>query len=272
MTDDLGDRMKALEEFETERRFLPTLPVYARIDGRGFSRFTKDMNRPFDNRMTDAMIDTAKTIVEQTHATIGYVQSDELSFVWIPNANGDIWFDRKIAKMTSVLAGMATAAFIKSMMQRFDNAQQLLEKLPHFDARVICMPNQTEAANMLLWRNLDSTKNAVSMAAHHYFGHSSLQGMKSSEMQERLFQEAGVNFNDYPFAFKRGTWIKRDTIQRTFTEEELERIPAQHRPERDTVIARTNISSFDLPPLNKIANRTQVLFYGETPQLLGNTL
>ena len=268
--DDLGDRMKSLEAFETERRFLPGLPIYARIDGRGFSKFTKGMLRPFDPRMTETMIDTAKTIVEQTHATIGYTQSDELSFVWIPNENGDTWFDRKIAKMTSVLAGMATAAFIKAMMQRFDNASDLLQKLPHFDARVICMPSSSEAANMLLWRNLDAAKNSVSMAAHHYFSHNSLQGVKSSEMQERLFQEANVNFNDYPASFKRGTWIRRGTVQRMFTEEELQCIPAPHRPEPNTIFTRTNVCSFDLPPLNRIANRIEVLFDKQEPLLLGN--
>ena len=40
-TDALGDRMKAYERQETEQRFIPLLPIYARIDGRGFSKFTK---------------------------------------------------------------------------------------------------------------------------------------------------------------------------------------------------------------------------------------
>ena len=36
---DLGDRMKMYERQEAGRRFLPLLPVYARIDGRSFSLF-----------------------------------------------------------------------------------------------------------------------------------------------------------------------------------------------------------------------------------------
>ena len=123
-SDDFGDRMKALEAFETERRFLPGLPIYARLDGRSFSRFTSGFQKPFDTRMTETMTDTTKILVEQTNATIGYTQSDEISLVWIPTENGDTWFDRKIAKMTSVLAGMATAAFIKSMIQHFENTQE----------------------------------------------------------------------------------------------------------------------------------------------------
>lgn len=60
--DDLGDRMKFLEGFETARRFLPGLPLYARIDGRGFSKFTKNMARPFDEQMVRAMVDTTKIL------------------------------------------------------------------------------------------------------------------------------------------------------------------------------------------------------------------
>ena len=33
--------MKQYEMIETARLFIPMLPVYARIDGRSFSRFTK---------------------------------------------------------------------------------------------------------------------------------------------------------------------------------------------------------------------------------------
>jgi tRNA(His) guanylyltransferase len=105
--DDLGDRMKMLEAQERSRRFLHGLPIYARIDGRGFSKFTKGMERPYDRRMSDAMVGTTKVLVEQTHATIGYVQSDEISLVWIPTENGHGWFDGKTMKMTSVLAGLA---------------------------------------------------------------------------------------------------------------------------------------------------------------------
>ena len=37
MSDNFGDRMKAYERQETARRFMPGIPVYARIDGRSFT-------------------------------------------------------------------------------------------------------------------------------------------------------------------------------------------------------------------------------------------
>jgi tRNA(His) 5'-end guanylyltransferase len=65
MSDDsFGDRMKGYEAHETSRRFLPGLPVYARIDGRSFSKFTKGMRRPFDERMTHAMVKATRHLVD----------------------------------------------------------------------------------------------------------------------------------------------------------------------------------------------------------------
>lgn len=254
--------MKSYEAQETSRRFLPGLPIYARIDGRGFSRFTKGMNRPYDERMSEAMVGTTKVLVEETHATIGYVQSDEISLVWMPAAGGQAWFDGKIMKMSSVLAGLATAAFANAVLLEFSNLHglPLLKKLPHFDARVISMPSEMEAANMILWRNMDATKNAISMAASHYYSHKELQGKSGSEKQEMLWQK-GVNFNDYPFFFKRGTFVRRETTETVLSEEELLAIPEKHRPTGP--VMRSAVRALDLPPLSKVQNLTGVLFRQE---------
>ena len=46
--DVFGDRMKDYEQKEAGRKFLPMLPICIRLDGKGFSKFTKKMNRPYD--------------------------------------------------------------------------------------------------------------------------------------------------------------------------------------------------------------------------------
>lgn len=262
--DDLGDRMKEYEGKETNRRFFPQLPVYARIDGRGFSKFTKGMLRPYDPRMTNAMIETTKYLVDQTHAVIGYVQSDEISLLYqAPDSiGGTVLFDGKTQKLVSVLASLATAAFTRAVMTSSDDQfRSYVDRMPHFDARVIQLPTKQEAANMFLWRNMDATKNAVSMAARHYYSHKELQGKSGPEMQEMLFQK-GINFNDYPPEFKRGTFLRRVTYQRMFTDEELSRIPSMHRPDPDLVVTRSEVRVIDCPPFSKVENRVAFL-YGE---------
>ena len=107
-----GDRMKMYERQETGARFIPKLPIYARIDGRCFSKFTKGMDRPYDVLFREAMLDTLTYLVEQTHPLIGYTQSDELSLMWYSDdIDSQIFFDGKKQKMVSVLAAMASVKF-----------------------------------------------------------------------------------------------------------------------------------------------------------------
>ncbi len=171
MSDNFGDRMKRYEKAESGRRFMPLLPVYARLDGRSFSKFTKGFGRPFDKRMTSVMIDTAKYLVNETHALIGYTQSDEISLVWYSDSiDSQIFFDGKIQKMVSVLASLATVMFNECcQMNSLQNAAVSMR--PIFDCRVFQLQNKMEATNALLWREQDATKNAISMAARSMFGH-----------------------------------------------------------------------------------------------------
>jgi tRNA(His) guanylyltransferase len=267
-TDEFGDRMKEFESQETNRKFLPMLPIYARIDGRGFSKFTKDMERPFDVRMTNCMIDTAKQLVAETHALMGYTQSDEISLVWYSSEyKTDVFFNRKIQKLASVLAGLTTAAFIKSIFTHFADAEKYLNMCPHFDARVISLPTLEEATNMMLWREMDATKNAVSMAAHSMFSHKSLQNKSGPQMQERMFKEKGINFNDYPDFFKRGTFVKRVVYERSLTEQELEKIPERKRPGPGALFTRSKVEKIEMPRFSKVVNRVKVIFEGQQPEV-----
>lgn len=265
---DLSDRMKAYEQVETARQFLPLLPIYARLDGRSFSKFTRDMVRPFDPRMSNAMLETAHHLVAKTNAVIGYTQSDEISLLWYyPEPHSAMLFDRKVQKLVSVLAGLATAAFQQAVMVQFDDWQQRLVFMPHFDARVIQLPTRAEAANMLLWRNHDATWNAVSMAAQAHFPTAVLYKMSSAEMQELLFQNAGVNFNDYPEEFKRGRFVRRIRIERSLTETERARLPEFVRPAPDTLVIRHQMETLSVPPFGQVANRVGFLFDAEPLQL-----
>jgi tRNA(His) guanylyltransferase len=260
--DDLGDRMKAYEAVETARRFDPHLPVYARIDGRSFSRFTRRMERPFDGRMLAAMIGTAQYLVEQTHAAIGYVQSDEISLVWAGSGRGNShFFSGKIQKSCSVLASMAAARFAVEIQSNFG---LLGAACPHFDCRVIQLPSETEAANMLLWRELDARKNSVSMLAHHHFSHRELQG-KSQADQLEMLASRGIRWEDQQQNFQRGTWLRRVAEQRRLTIEELSAIPQRHRPDPDALVTRNRVQAQVFPPFSTVTNRVGVIFGGEAP-------
>lgn len=265
MQDNFGDRMKMYEALETDRRLMPLLPIYVRIDGRCFSNFTHGMERPFDKRMSDCMVAVTKTLVEKTHARIGYTQSDEISLVYLnEDPKGEVLFGGKVHKVVSVLAGMATAAFCVEAAGHWPD--RVADMLPHFDARAFSLPNKTEAANAVLWREQDATKNAISMAARSMFSHSRLQNKSGSEMQEMMFQEKGVNFNDYPPFFKRGTFVRRENYEAVLTSEILAKIPEDKRPSGP--IIRTRVVTLDVPKFSTVTNRVEFIFDGAEPAVL----
>lgn len=252
------------EGAEAGRRFMPLIPIVARIDGRSFSSFTRGMVRPYDKTMSDMMIETTKFLVEETNANVGYTQSDEISLAWhSTDHRSQVWFDGRIMKMTSQLAAQATLIFNRLVSERYP---QYYNRMASFDARVWQVPNRTEAANMFVWREWDATKNSITMAASHYYSHAELQGKNGAEKQEMLFQK-GVNWNDYPAFFKRGTYLQRRTVVKPFSAEEIEKLPEKHavRVNPSLLVKRSQVVELSLPIITTVINREDVFFSGAEP-------
>lgn len=84
--------------------------------------------------------------------------------------------------------------------------------------------------------------------------------------------EKGVNWNDYPVFFKRGTYAQRKVIERKLTDEEWNKIPEKHRLtlDRNTIVKRHEIRILDMPIFSKVTNRENVIFEGEDPNVAEN--
>ena len=83
MEDDLGDRMKLYEGMEAGRRLMPRLPCVARIDGRSFSTFARDLAKPYDPRLSRLMIETTRHLVRESNAH-AWVEIYFTGFGWLP--------------------------------------------------------------------------------------------------------------------------------------------------------------------------------------------
>lgn len=250
--DALGDRLKGYEEAAEGARLDVSLPIYARIDGRSFSKFTRGMDRPYDEVMSTAMIDTMRGLVDKTHARLGYTQSDEISLVFqTDNPEGDTIFNGRQQKLVSVLASMATAIFTDAIPRSW------AERLPHFDCRVCQLPSKTEAANMFLWRWKDATKNAIQMVAQENFSPKQLHGKHGGDMIEML-REKGIEFANFPAFFRRGTFGRRVLELRDMTPYELARIPEQHRPIGP--VQRQKIETFEVEDFFGMSDREAFIF------------
>ena len=261
-----GDRMKFYEKQEAGRVFLPGLPVCARIDGKCFSKFTKGLNRPYDQRMIDLMCDTAAFVLDQTAAQIAYTQSDEISLIWYSDDyKKHIFFNGRIQKMVSVISSMVTAYFNQKLA---DLIPEKTEQMAFFDCRIWQVPSRTEAANCLLWREFDATKNSVSMAAREFYSHKELYKKNRKEMQDMLWKK-GVNWNDYPASFKRGTYIQKQKNNKVFSAEEIDALPEKHAAKTNPNLEyeRSEVIRLEMPPLAQVTNREAVIFNGDKPNL-----
>lgn len=264
MTDELGDRMKLYEGARAGERFMPLLPILARIDGRAFHSFTRGMDRPFDRAFTDCMVGTTIALVRETNACMGYTQSDEITLAWhSTDIKSQVWFDGRVQKMVSQLAAQATLRFYRLAVV---NLPAFVDRLPTFDARAWQVPNRTEGANVFLWRERDATKNSLSMAADALYSHKELHGKNGADKHDMLMAK-GVNWNDYPTFFKRGTYVQRSTVLRPFTAGEIELLPAKHAARADPTLTveRSQWGVVDMPPLGKVTNREAVIFDGAAP-------
>jgi tRNA(His) guanylyltransferase len=254
MSDEFGNRMKSYEAVETKRALDPHLPIYARIDGRSFSRFTRGMPRPYSEEMSAAMVETTKFLVAETHARIGYTQSDEISLVWLADGeNSDVMFSGKVLKLASVLASMAAAKFARVCPVGYE------DRLPHFDCRVFQLPGKAEAANAILWRAMDARKNSISMAAQAQFSPKRLHGKRQSDMLEML-SDIDVEFEGYPGFFKDGSYARRKVVERHLTPIELSAIPPKHRPHGP--VMRTEIEVLQNIRFRDVGNRVDFIFDG----------
>ncbi|MCA9688507.1 MAG: tRNA(His) guanylyltransferase Thg1 family protein [Nannocystaceae bacterium] len=265
----LGERMKSYERAEAGRRFLPTLPICARLDGKRFSRWTDGLARPYDPRLSALMIAVTKHMVEETHAKIGYTQSDEITLVFhSDDPKRQVFVDGRIQKLVSLLASMTTARFNAALAAAIP---ERADAPALFDCRAWVLPSREEAVNVLLWRERDASKNSLSMAARAHYPHAQLEARRGPALHE-LLHAVGINWNDYPAFFKRGTYVRRETVARAFTADERAALPPMHaaRENPDLLVERSEVRALELPPLDKVVNRVAVVFEGAAPEVEGD--
>lgn len=218
--DALGNRIKTNYE-QPARHFLTRrVPVIVRVDGRAFHTLTaRHFQRPFDGKFIDAMIVAANHLaVEMQGFKLGYVQSDEASFVLTDydNLQTQPWFGYCQNKIESISAATMTFAFARCLRLAGVNTDAV------FDARAFNVP-ESEVANYFLWRAKDWYRNSVCMFARSVFSHSQMHGESVRDLHEMLHANGRNWATDLMDAEKNGTFIlgdhtTRDDIEPHFPE------------------------------------------------------
>jgi tRNA(His) guanylyltransferase len=210
--DELDEKMRVYETAH-DLCVMPGIYMAARIDGRGFTRLTRETHKfeaPFDEGFRDMMVATTEHLMNCGFRVIyGYTQSDEISLLFHQGENA---FGRKMRKYDSILAGEASAKFAL-----------LLGAHAAFDCRISQLPTPELVRDYFRWRNEDAHRNALN--GHCYWAlrrdgasvpaaTKQLEGMPVGEKNELLFQR-GVNFNDVPRWQKRGVGLYWESYEKS---------------------------------------------------------
>jgi len=185
--DSLGDRMKGYENIA--RNYLTRrIPTIIRVDGKAFHTFTRGMEKPFDRILMTTMQNTMKYLCENIQGCVfGYTQSDEITLVLTDYATitTDAWFGYNIQKMCSVSASMATLAF-------------------------------SNAYTVELWKNFpEAMRNSIEAVGQANFSQKELHGKSCNVIQDMLWKDCGINWNDFPVDCKRGSACYKTRVRET---------------------------------------------------------
>jgi tRNA(His) 5'-end guanylyltransferase len=209
--DDFDRRMRVFETAH-DHCVLPGVHMAARLDGRNFTRLTKEVHSfesPFDVRFRDLMASTVEHLMQCGFRVIyGYTQSDEISLLF--HIDEQV-FGRKLRKFNSILAGEASARF-----------SLLLGAMGCFDCRISQLPTIDLVVDYFRWRHEDAHRNALN--AHCYWllrkqeqsvqkATQALLGLSVAEKNELLFSH-GINFNELPNWQKRGVGLYWETYMK----------------------------------------------------------
>jgi len=244
LNDSLGDRMKHNYEEVSKTRLTRRVPVAIRLDGKAFHSFTRGIQKPFDMILVSAMQKTTKALCENIQGCVfGYTQSDEITLILqdYKSITTDAWFDYEVQKMCSISAALCTYQFNRFFKEEVESyiegkeedayvktLKRKINSVAIFDARVFNIPKE-EVANMIYWRQIDATRNSIQMLGRANFSHKDLDHKSCSMIQEMLWSEKGVNWNDLPSYKKRGSAVIKNADGKWFIDENMPQIINEDR-------------------------------------------
>lgn len=207
--DQLDTQMRVYEK-SLDQYIIPGLWMAARIDGRSFTRLTKEVCKfeaPFDIRFRDAMITAVRRLMDCGFRVLyGFTESDEISLLFALDENA---FGRKVRKYQSLLAGEASGAFSIA-----------IGRAAAFDCRMIPLPDEKRVKDYFCWRQEDACRNALNSWCYWTLRKEGTDAGKATELlagqsvawkNEFLFQR-GINFSDLPLWQKRGAGLYKKKV------------------------------------------------------------
>lgn len=199
-------------EIASQTQAIVGTQMIIRVDGQGFSRLTRraGCQRPHDPLFHQAMVDTARALIDTLQAKSAYTQSDEISVLL---GDSSSIYRNRLEKLTATAASAATLAFERSeAWQAIRQRSGRPELGGTFDARVWSgVAAHTES--YLRWRLYDARRNALigqalqclaSQGLSPQQAQAQLSGQKQPQMHDLLHRH-GIQFDGLPAQERHGT-------------------------------------------------------------------
>lgn len=210
-----------LQSFEADDKILQNCWIVVRIDGKNFHKFANVHNfeKPNDIRSLNLMNFAAACVMKEFNEIIlSYGQSDEYSFVFHRTANV---YNRRASKIVSNVNSLFTSSFVFYWNRWFKNEK--LQYPPCFDARYVLYPTIENLKDYLSWRQADVHINnlyntcfwnlVLKKGLTNVEAEEKLRGTVSCDKNELLFSEFGINYNNLPAMYRKGTILLTKQIK-----------------------------------------------------------
>lgn len=214
-----NSRFEYVKSFEKESYLLPNAWIVVRVDGRGFHRLSShyDFAKPNDSRALRLMNSAASHVMTQLpDVVMAYGDSDEYSFLVDRRCN---LFERREAKLVSTFGSTFTAFYIQLWNDFFPDRPLELAQLPTFDSRAVIYPSEQNVRDYFAWRQADCHINNLYNTSFWALvlrggqtrqqAEQTLCGTLAKDKHELLFSRFGINYNNEPEMYKKGTVLVR---------------------------------------------------------------
>ncbi|KAI3653083.1 hypothetical protein MP228_002508 [Amoeboaphelidium protococcarum] len=195
-----------VKKFELSDAMLPNTYIVVRIDGRGFSRFTKEhkFEKPNDLRGIQLMNSCAERVMKDfSDITLAYGQSDEYSFLISRSSN---LYHRRSSKLVSTIVSLFTATYVFEWSKYFPGVA--LQYPPSFDGRAVSYPSVDNIRDYFSWRQVDCHINnlyntcfwklVIVGGLSEQAAEEQLRPTNSAMKNELLFAQFQLNYNSLP--------------------------------------------------------------------------
>lgn len=201
----LAERQESYKS-SCDYELIKKLPIIIQLDGRNFSKITKNLQKPYSHDLSRVMQEAMLyTLVDIQGCIFGFTIADEVSFILRNDQTFDTepWLNNKIQQLSSAVASAFTLAFYKIAFA-LDLESELLGD-PIFKAHSWAVPNISEAANYLIYRQQEGYKSALRLACHHEMSKEMgskqafdlTQGKSIEEKINLLLKYTGINFEEF---------------------------------------------------------------------------